>query len=463
MADLTSLTDIEAERAVLGAVLWDPVCMPTVDLLKPTDFHDEGHQLLFSTLREMYTAGEDIEPNLVLRRIGPKAAIVKNGSKSGLEYLVYLGDAAIGTHSVAYLGKWTQIVSRLSTLRGMVGVAQNIATLAYNTNGDHIEDVFAKARALVDRAAPVHTTDWLLLWEDSIMAFFNQQLDRALDKDEEEAGIARTKARIPWAGIARFVPWLREGQLAVVAAEPGVGKTTMMEGMAEHWAKQGLRAVFFHLELSRRMMLDRRMVRHSGIDMRLIEDGFIDTRTDDASKKFQSWPGGIDYIHCPGWSAARIVSTMRDLAGRGRCDVAVIDYMQKLRLAYAHGANRAQAFGTAIETIKNALEQLGIPGVIGSQFSKKSRDRAIKLAADIRDTGELEDKCNVMLLLDRPLLTRDLKTGGQVIAETGTRTPETTVRAAKNTNGPEGVCSLWFQGNRFAFGDVETKVKPLNF
>lgn len=437
------LIDIGAEQAVLGAFLIDPDSLTDImDDLAVIDFHDEGHQLIYRSLCDLRHEGTQADYLMLSRRIGqdnwPKLGTNGIRGNAYLTWLINQTPTAMNAH------KYATIVSRLSTLRRLMSAAGDIAKLAYQANGDRLDDVFARARALVDRIMPARSDDAVLLWLDSLDVFFNIQIERNAEQLAIEAGEQPSRIDFPFHALKRFVNHIREGMLVGVASESGVGKTSFFETLAEYWASRlGLNVAFFHAELSHQVMLDRRMARQSGVPMADIENGMICNAMGLATERMRQWPGGIHYIHCPGWTVQRITNQARMLHDRGMCDVAIIDYLQKIRRVFQQGWNLAQVVGGQVEALKTCGEQLGIPVAVGSQFNRTTKGKAIKTSDDIRDTGELEEKTNIMITLDRPL-----------DETTGQRTPIATVRVDKNTNGPTGTSVLAFNGPRYLFADL---------
>ena len=139
----------------------------------------------------------------------------------------------------------------------------------------------------------------------------------------------------------------------------------------------------------------------------------------------------------------------------------IVDYLQKMRRDYSHGLNSAQALGRGIELLKNCAEDLGIPVVLPAQYNAAGKKEKIKTSQDVRDTGELEDKANLVITLDRELLTRNLQgDAGEVIATKGTRSPFVSGRVDKNTFGACGPFELLFLGPRFMLSDKPVHNHP---
>ncbi|MFH1603028.1 MAG: DnaB-like helicase C-terminal domain-containing protein [Pseudomonadota bacterium] len=287
--------------------------------------------------------------------------------------------------------------------------------------------------------------------------FFDGQYQRCDELDRIDRGELPAQVSLPWEAVKRYVKHIHTGMLTVIAAETSVGKTTAIECCAEHWARQGLHVALFHLELSHRFMMDRRMARQSGETLETIESGEVTDRMREADERMRTWRGAIHYVHCPGWSAYQIVQKARQLNARGLCDVMIVDYLQKLRLGFRNGENKADAIGNAVEGIKNGLEQMGIAGLLASQFSRRSNAQSRKTADLIRGSGEVEEKTNIVITLDRDILTSEIRgPQGNIIAYPGERSPQVKVRVDKNTAGPTGDCELVMNGARFLMLDKTT-------
>jgi replicative DNA helicase len=448
---MDELHDLNAEQTALGSVLIDTSALVDVStVLRPADFYDDRHRWIYEAMLSLQTEQTSLDPMTIAHRLDTEGHLVEVGGSAYLSELI--GSTPTAMHAMDH----ARIVNRLGTLRKLMAFSANVATLAYNAKSEHLDGVFSQVRQMLDAATPIASDAVLLTWANSLDAFFSGQFERVEELEQIEKGTAPARVTFPWVAVQRFVKWLRAGMLAVIAAESSVGKTTAMECCAEYWARQGLHVVFFHLELSHRFMLDRRMVRQSGVPLEVVETGEVTGKMRDADVRMRAWPGAIHYVHCPGWSAYQIVQKARQLRARGMCDVLVVDYLQKLRLGYRNGQNKADAVGNAVEGIKNGLEQMGIPGVIGSQFNRQAKHQQRKTAALIRSSGEVEEKANVVITLDREILDADLfNSAGMPIAAGGDRSPVTKVRIDKNTAGPTGDCELVMNGARFMMLDKE--------
>jgi len=439
------LIDVDTERAVCGAVLIDPdQLLSLAGTLQPADFANERLRWVYEAALELYRQQQPIDQVTMCAQLERSKRLREVGGAP------FLSELVLATPTAYHAQSYGETLVRLSTLRGLVDVAGQIAKIAYGANGQGLEQV----RKLVDGVTPTTSTDEVLLWLDSLERFVHAQLARNNAQADAEAGKPRKILDLPWQRtLGRFRLKLRSGTLALVVAGSSIGKTTFMECCSEHWARQGHRVVFFHLELSHQMMLDRRMCRLSGVPIEEIEAGALnDQRLIDAQNALKLYRGGITYVHCPGWSARQITAKARELHAKGLCDVIVIDYLQKMRLYSPHGYTKNDGLADATEVLKICTEQLGIGAMAGSQTNRRADDAMRVTAAHIRGSGEVDEKANITITLDRDILGVSIN-GGKYKA--GERSPVLDVRIDKNTMGPTGECQLAIQGERFLITELE--------
>jgi len=222
-----------------------------------------------------------------------------------------------------------------------------------------------------------------------------------------------------------------------------VGKTIYLEGVAEHNARRGHHVAFYHLELSHQLMLNRRMARYSGLPIQQLRRGYTGPELARATDDIREWHQRITYVHCAAWSAERIAADMVRLCAKGECDVAIVDYFQKMRWPEKTGANTAAIYGLMAETLKNAAENLGIPVVTAAQGNRSWKQNANSRPhiEDLRNSGEIHEKCNQAVVLHRANEREDRRGGGTLES----------IQAAveKNTTGDVGRIELFHQVGRF--------------
>jgi replicative DNA helicase len=448
---LLNLTNLQAESAVNGALLIDPDAILRVcDWLDADHFHDERQKWIYEAVRDLHEHQAHVDYMTVVSALSDAGHLREVG---GAAYLTELINA---TPTAMHVSDYARTVYRLGVLRGLVQVAGQIAQVAYTAGGSELDDVIEKVQRLVDSATPMAGDDSLELWIESLDAFMENQIQRSAEETARQAGELPPHIDFPWKALQRFRGLrLRPGTVAIVAGGSGIGKTTFMECCADYWAKGGLRVAFFHLELSKQFMRDRRSVRLSGESLDSVEGGLMSSSIQRADDTFRRYAGDINYVHCPGWSARRIANKARQMHAKGLIDVVIVDYLQKMEREQRRGWNTNDALADCVEVFKVLTEQLDISLLLGSQLNRQSEYAGRKTGVHIRGTGEAHEKANIVLTLDREILESPITdSDGTETAHRGQRSPQMFVRVDKNTYGEMGDTELVMNGARYVITDV---------
>lgn len=238
-----------------------------------------------------------------------------------------------------------------------------------------------------------------------------------------------------WAQWNEYIDPLEPGMLAVLTAPDGMGKTIYAEMIAEHWAKKRNRVCYVHYELSKSVMMQRRLARHALVTVRDIRNGTL-TRQQQAQivavrPMLAEWAGQITYIHAPGWTMERTIEELRKQHAEGACDVVVVDYLEKAAAASRQIKMRLEWYqreADNVEQLKTFAESAAVPVLMVAQMRKdaKSKDMAQLDRSSMRGAGEKSEKANLVVMLNRK-------------RETDGYSNEVDVLIDKNTMGPSGM------------------------
>jgi replicative DNA helicase len=265
----------------------------------------------------------------------------------------------------------------------------------------------------------------------------------------------KPKMKFRWPEFNAYTPSLVDGDMVVIVAESGVGKTSFMLDQAEYLWEQGYHGVVYHFELSTNKMLDRRMARATGVSLRVLQDGrrekgdvyaFMNDSelqsVEEAIGLQETWPGSLALRHCPGWTWEQLCGDIRIRAQEGTLDFVVVDYFNKVQVKPTRGSYLTYDIGRGLELFNTTLEDHWVTGFIAAQFDKsvKRSKSKLKSVADARDSAELDDKSNVGMYLHSP---RD--------PDTGRRAKTVEVHITKCNAGEPGMETLYFDGARFRF------------
>lgn len=273
------------------------------------------------------------------------------------------------------------------------------------------EDVHNYAANALAKLGATPGEDAVLLWPEALAA-----QDALIDKRLAEAALPpeqRKRFDWPWATWNARIDPLEPGLLTVIAGADGSGKTIYAEAIAEHWARKGNQVAFVHFELSRDIMHDRRLSRHSLLERRQIR--YPETLSPADLAKLRSvrrtlaetFDGWLNYVHTPGWTIEAVLVELDKMRAEEHCEIAVVDYLEKaqpserqlrmgMRDTYSREADN-------VEKIKTWSERTGVPVVLLSQFNKaaKGKDAEALDRTAIRGAGEKTERANIVVLIHR--------------------------------------------------------------
>lgn len=293
-------------------------------------------------------------------------------------------------------------------------------------------------------------TDAALSWPDSFDYY-----DALLAKREAMASLPIEQRRLldwPWPSWNRLIDPLDMGMLASITAPDGQGKTIVVECLAEHWASRKHNVVFVHYELNRALMMDRRMCRHTSILRAALTSGKLTPEqrqlVNGVRPRLMAWEGGITYLHTPGWTMEQTTAELRKLHAEGLCDVAVVDYLEKVapspRQLKMFGANVWQREGDNIEQLKVFSESAEIPVVMVAQMNKAGKGASYGQMdrSDMTGSADKSNKANLVILLKRDR------------EEDGNYSNTVHVQVDKNTMGATGAFDQYMQPEYFRLADI---------
>lgn len=290
----------------------------------------------------------------------------------------------------------------------------------------------------------------LMTWQESF-----DLVDRMVEEYQAAAKIPadqRKSLEWPWQTWNQFIDPLDAGMLGVIAAPDGAGKTIYAESIAEYWAQHKARVVFVHYELNRKIMMLRRTSRHTSILSRAIKSGELTdeqrARIAAVRPRLLSWDGYISYVHTPGWSMERTVSELRRLQAEGKCDVVVVDYLEKasasMRQLRMYGTNSFQREADNVEQLKNFSEQTDVPVLMVAQMSKMGKQTSFDKVdrTGMRGAGEKSEKANLVVLIHRDRVDDGYSEYVDVLID-------------KNTMGATGSFKQFMQPEYYRVGDIQ--------
>ncbi len=433
-SDLEPPYDELAERAVLGAIIADPETMPTVlEHLREEDFYFESHRLLFSLLYKVWEdKGKDWD-DIVLREY-----IEKRGLKEKLDMgFIYalVEEAATGS----LLEEAIRNVKEKSGLRRLMDLSLNVL------RGIREEPDLENLLELLN-------TKLIEISEKQIVSHYWHIRDVARDvidiieKHRKQEKLITGRAT-GFLDLDTLTTGFHPSDLVIVAARPGMGKSSFMLSMAVHMATQEkVPVVIYSLEMSKEQLVMRALSMLSGVPLQNIRRGFVNE--EDRNKLISA---ALDLSRCeiyiddtPGLSTTDVRIKTRKLKKEKGVEVAFIDYLQLLRPP-TRRSSRQEEVAEISRNLKALAKELAIPVVALAQLSRQVEHRSDKRPqlADLRESGQIEQDADLILFIHRPeYYKRNPSPEEQGIAE---------IIVAKQRQGPTGIVKVAFLKDTASF------------
>lgn len=455
VAEQLGLVNHEAENTVL-AVARDneDLALPLVQQLDETAFFDPRRRTIFAAMRNILLGTETFNRENILAEC--KRVAHELNKKNPVNVPGDFFDALKG--SPAASGKAAVTVHRLAWLRQAGDYAQwLVKALQMNPDPD---ELYAEAQGRWQLLAPKLGNGATLYGWDTIQ--FGQELAKQRQA-EKRAGTLR-RFNWPWDSWNRHIRPLRAGLVGLMAAPDGVGKSTYLEWIAEHWAQRGNKTVLVHLEDDHSYKVDRRNARWARVPLDAIEDETLTPLQEralaDAEIQLSAWAGNLHYTHAPDWSMAQITKELQKLRDEGQCDCVVLDYIDKCsadrRQMQLYGNNQYLREGDNMEQLKNLAEKMGVPIFTATQGNKGMLDQGReKTRQDIDGSGKKSQRSQLVVILTRDMVgAGGLWDGSQQVAKEGDYSPVAKLRIDKQNRGKTMTFFQVFRGECYRIGDL---------
>lgn len=385
---------LEAEQAVLGCILIEPESLIAVmDRLTAEMFFAERHRMIWQAIMALTERAVPPDMLAVTEELRAAGRLDKIG---GVAYLTQLPDMVGSTGNIEY---YAAIVRQKYTRRMMIQAARRIAELAKDEDGDMAEQA-AEAERLIFAATNAEAEGKFREIGEVAYTFWNNAYGH---RGKGASGVPTGFRKLDIA-TGGFQP----GDVIILAARPGQGKTTLALQIAHHVAKIGKPVAFFSLEMSAEQIANRLMVglgkfNNQAIRQRSLQPAEWDAGFD-ITRQLQDIPLAID--DQAGITTTQIRARARRLKVEKRdLGLIVIDYLQLLAdMPPYRGASRAEQVGMMARRCKQLARELETPVLLLSQLNRSIEGRADKkpTLADLRESGEIEQVADVVIFIYRP-------------------------------------------------------------
>ena len=440
--------DSEAEKAVLGAIFIDPEAIADASaVVQPEDFYERVNRLIFQAMLDLSDRGDAIDP-LTLQD-----ELTKKNQLDDIGGIAYISQLALSTPTAEHITYYAQIVHRKSLLRRLISASQKIISNAMD-GSDDVTDILDDAESEIMNVSSENNTGGFRVIKDIINSTV-EDINNIPDDGNMVTGLPTG-----FSELDKMTTGFHDDELIIVAARPGVGKTSFALNVAQFVGLHTDKTVaMFSLEMSGEQLVQRMLASEGLIDSQHLRTGQLD---EEEWKKLIVASGSLAntsiYIDdTPGIKMSEIRAKSRRLAKeKGNLGLIVIDYLQLIEGPKSE--SRQQEVSAISRQLKKLAKELHVPVIALSQLSRSVEQRQDKrpVLSDIRESGSIEQDADIVSFLYREDYYRDKEDDGESDAdkEVGAEDDngEVEVIIEKNRSGSRGTVKLMFSKpyNRFS-------------
>jgi replicative DNA helicase len=437
--------NIEAEEAVLGALLIDPdAIIRLASIVRPEDFYREKNGWIYDAIFTLHERREPVDYLTVCDELERRGQLNEVGGAAFMTSLINAVPTSI--HAEHY----SRIVERTSTRRRLIDAAGQIAGLAYQ-EADDVEEVVDHAEQILFGVSERRISRELVPIKQVLSEYYDR-VEYLTRHRGEIIGIPTG-----FSDMDKLLGGLQRSDMVILAARPSVGKTSLALSIAHNAAKKyGQRIAFFSLEMSNEQVVQRLISAETAIDSQRLRRGEI---VDDEWGRFMKATSDLAETlffvdDTPGISALELRTKARRLHAEVGIDLLVVDYLQLMRGDY-RSENRVQEISAISRALKGLARELNVPVLALSQLSRGVESRTDKrpILSDLRESGALEQDADVVIFIYRDEMYNE-NTERKNIAD---------VIVAKHRNGPTGTVALYFKKELAQFREAELRTTEVDY
>lgn len=428
---------IDAEQALLGALLLWNDAQDDLTGLRATDFYEEVHQKIFTAIMQVLQRGQTADVVSVFEHMR------ETGEDADLSYLQGLTNSALSRKSVR---RHCEIIIERATRRAVLRHCAEINDQAYGaiSTADLLEKANTSLSAITDGRTSSDPV--------TVGSVMSQQL-QALDARAEAFRSGHSS------GLTTGLPdldrqlggGLRSGELVIIAGRPAMGKSALAENIALRSSEHGAKVLVFSQEMTIEENINRWLSTVSGVPLQALRTGEILqehwSQLGPAADKLSDLS-----LHVDDQRAMRLLdcrSKARSVKRKYGLDLIIVDYLQ---LMVGEGENRTQEIGSLSRGLKHLAGELHVPIIALSQLNRGLEQRMNKrpVLSDLRESGDIEADADIVIMLYRDEVY-NANTQEKGVAE---------VIVSKQRNGPIGTVYTAWDGETATFRPLANYTPP---
>ena len=446
--------NLEAEAAILGCILIDgDVQSELLEMLREEDFYQESNRLVLGAMKQVYGARKPVDIVTLTDALEREGQLEKAGG------LVRITELAEATPSAANYKQYFEIIRRDAVRRALIRAAKGI--IEVSTEGTEAREAVSYAEKQIYDISKQEDNSQLAGLADGAVI---REVIGKFEEIQSDPNAFRGM-ETGFKHLDRITNGLQRSDLIVIAARPGMGKTSLAMNIVENICLvKGKTAAVFSLEMPRAQIVQRLLCAHAGVSMekalsgRLVQKEWKNLML--ASDKLQKSKLFID--DSSRVTPAEVLSKCRRLAAStGGIDLVMIDYIQLMGGSSGKGdkngnlfENRQQEISSITRDLKIMAKELNVPVIALSQL-RRIQTKEPQLS-DLRESGAIEQDADIVMFINRP----DVTATAEELTKNQAVKGAAELILAKHRNGALGRIQLRFLGECTKFIDVEDQDLP---
>ncbi len=436
--------NIEAEQSVLAACLLNhEVTEEAVMRIKPENFFRPAHRIIFEAIQGLVNRRIPVDPISLADTLKAQGQLDAVGGRA------YLAELADNTFSLTSWERHVDIVKRQAILRELVYASAQINALAYDAPDD-VNEVVEEAEKML-----------LNVTEKRVSSTF-RKMDELVNEAYEQITILANQKNhmvgVPtgFKDVDDLIHGFRGGDLVILAARPGVGKTSFALNLATNAAKAGVAVTFFSLEMGAEQLVQRILCSEARVSLSKLRSGLIAEGDWGALAEHSGKLSQLDFYidDAPGLTILEArAKARRELHGikEGQKGLIVVDYLQLMQPSPGtKNKSTNDQVGEISRGLKILAKEMNMPVIALSQLSRAVEQRGKDkrpMLSDLRDSGSIEQDADIVMFIDRSM--------NEIEAESESRPDLGTAKliVAKHRNGATRDIDLAFYSEFTKFTD----------
>jgi len=369
-----------AEEAVLGSALYNGQVISELSaFLKAEDFFILKHSRIWDVLLAIFERGEAVDELTVIQELQMRAQLEEVGGPAFITRLI------VNTPTYIHAETYGRLVERAAVRRRLIAAASEIAQAAQDETAD-LNQIITRAESTLFGVTERQAQRDLLPIQAALNDYY-ERIEYHYDHRDEPIGLPTG-----FNDLDELLAGVQRSDLLIVAARPGVGKTSFLLSMALNAARLGnARVGIFSLEMSSEQLVQRLISSETGINAQKLRSGNLDdtewSRFTQATLSLAELPIFLD--DSPGLSPMALRAKCRRLSREHGLDLVIVDYLQLMESGQGRSDNRVQEVGYISRHLKEMARELNVPLISAAQLSRQVEQRTDKRPqlSDLRESG----------------------------------------------------------------------------